>query len=220
MPQVIEAVLFDLDGTLADTAPDMARTVNLMRVKRGLPPVALDLVRPHVSSGARGMIASAFGIGSEHPDYPAMREEFLDLYGDNLCIDTRLFPGMDELLGSLEARQIAWGVVTNKFERFARPVMDGLGLGSRAAVIVGGDTCPRAKPFPDPLLFAAAAIGVAPMRTLYVGDDERDVQAARAAGMPVIVAGYGYLGNGTPAALWGADSIVATVGEIGAWIQS
>jgi N-acetyl-D-muramate 6-phosphate phosphatase len=220
MPQVIEAVLFDLDGTLADTAPDMARTVNLMRAKRGLQPVALELVRPHVSKGARGMIGAAFGIGTDHPQFQAMRDEFLDLYGDNLCVDTRLFPGMDELLQSLEAREIAWGVVTNKFERFARPLMDGLGLGARAAVVVGGDTCPRPKPFPDPLLFAAAAMGVAPMRTLYVGDDERDVQAARAAGMPVIVAGYGYLGDGPPASMWGADSIVESVGEIGTWIRS
>ena len=220
MPQVIEAVLFDLDGTLADTAPDMARTVNLMRAKRGLQPVALEVVRPHVSNGARGMIGAAFGIGAGHSDFQAMREEFLVLYGENLCVDTRLFPGMGELLDSLEARGIAWGVVTNKFERFARPLLDGLGLGARAAVVVGGDTCPRPKPFPDPLLFAAAAIGVAPMRTLYVGDDERDVQAARAAGMPVIVAGYGYLGVGTPAAMWGADSIVESAGEIGNWIQS
>lgn len=217
---MIEAVLFDLDGTLADTAPDMARTVNLMRASRGLQPVALEAVRPHVSNGARGMIGAAFGIGTAHPDFPTMRQEFLDLYGDNLCIDTRLFPGMDELLASLEARRIAWGVVTNKFERFARPLIEGLGLGSRAAVVVGGDTCPRPKPFPDPLLFAAAVMGVAPMRTLYVGDDERDVQAARAAGMPVIVAGYGYLGDGLPASMWGADSIVASVEEIGTWIQS
>jgi N-acetyl-D-muramate 6-phosphate phosphatase len=220
MPQVIEAVLFDLDGTLADTAPDMARTVNLMRASRGLAPVALEVVRPHVSKGARGMIGAAFGVGTEHADFESMRAEFLDLYRDNLCVHTRLFPGMEELLASLELRAIPWGVVTNKFERFARPLMAGLGLASRAAVVVGGDTCPRPKPFPDPLLFAAAAIGVAPMRTLYVGDDERDVQAARAAGMPVLVAGYGYLGDGPPASMWGADSIVESVGEIGNWMRS
>jgi 2-phosphoglycolate phosphatase len=218
MPQVIEAVLFDLDGTLADTAPDMARTVNLMRARRGLAPVPIELVRPHVSKGARGMICSAFEMTTDHPDFKAMREEFLDLYGDNLCIDTRLFPGMEALLGTLEARSIAWGVVTNKFERFARPLMDELGLGERAGVVVGGDTCPRSKPFPDPLLFAAASLGVAPRNTLYVGDDERDVQAARAAGMPVVVAGYGYLGDGPPPALWNADAIVSDVEGIGQWI--
>ena len=218
MPQVIEAMLFDLDGTLADTAPDMARTVNLMRVKRGLGEVPVGQVRPYVSRGARGMICAAFGMTPEHPDFPAMREEFLDLYAGNLCVGTRLFPGMAELLDLLEARDIAWGVVTNKFERFARPIMDELGLGARAGVVVGGDTCPRAKPFPDPLLFAASTLGVAPARTMYVGDDERDVQAARAAGMPVIVAGYGYLGDGAPPSEWNADGIVNHVSEIERWI--
>jgi len=219
MPQVIEAMLFDLDGTLADTAPDMARTVNLMRTKRGLAPVPLEQVRPHVSKGARGMICSAFGMTTEHPDFQAMREEFLDVYGGNLCVDTTLFPGMAELLDELEAHHIAWGVVTNKFERLARPILEQLGLGARAAVIVGGDTCPRPKPYPDPLLFAAAAIQVTPARTMYVGDDERDVQAARAAGMPVLVAGYGYLGDGPPPEKWNADGIVNSASEIAKWID-
>ena len=220
MAERFDAVLFDLDGTLADTAPDMARIVNLMREARRLPPVAVDEVRPHVSKGARGMIGAAFRVTPENPEFQAMREEFLRLYADNLCIDTRLFPGMDALLDDLEGRDIAWGVVTNKFERLARPVLAGLGIVDRAAVIVGGDTCPRPKPFPDPLLHAAASMGVAPARTLYVGDDERDVQAARAAGMPVIVAGYGYLGDGPPPALWNADGIVNHAGEIKPWIDA
>ncbi len=215
---MIDAVLFDLDGTLADTAPDMARTVNLMRIRRGLAPVAPETVRPHVSQGARGMIMSAFGIGTEHGDFAAMRAEFLDLYSGNLCIDTQLFPGMDELLARLEREEIAWGVVTNKFERFARPLMEALGLATRAAVIVGGDTCARAKPFPDPLLHAASSMGVAPSLTLYVGDDERDVQAARAAGMPVVVAGYGYLGGSLPA-LWNADAVLDSPAHLDAWIR-
>ena len=216
---MIEAVLFDLDGTLADTAPDMTRTVNEMRARRGLPPVASELVRPHVSKGARGMLQAAFEVATDHPDFPAMREEFLQIYTENLCVDTRLFPGMGELLDRLEADAIAWGVVTNKFERLARPLIDGLGLGARAAVVIGGDTCPRAKPFPDPLLFAAASMGVAPIHTLYVGDDERDVQAARAAGMPVVIAGYGYLGDGPPPALWKADAIVNSPAELSQWIR-
>jgi len=218
MPQVIDAMLFDLDGTLADTAPDMARTVNLMLAKRGRAEVPVERVRPYVSRGARGMVCAAFEITPEHPDFQAMREEFLDLYGGNLCVDTRLFPGMAELLDTLEARDIAWGVVTNKFERFARPILEELGLGTRAGVVVGGDTCARPKPYPDPLLFAASALGVAPARTMYVGDDERDVQAARAAGMPVIVAGYGYLGDGPPPSQWKADGIVSNAAEIGKWI--
>jgi phosphoglycolate phosphatase len=164
------------------------------------------------------MICSAFEMTSDHPDFKAMRDEFLELYGENLCVDTRLFPGMGELLDTLEARDIAWGVVTNKFERFARPIMEELGLGARAGVVVGGDTCPRAKPYPDPLLFAATTLGVTPARTMYVGDDERDVQAARAAGMPVLVAGYGYLGDGPPPSQWNADGIVMAAPEIGKWI--
>src|SRR5258708_11805314 len=214
----MEAGLFDLDGPLADPAPDMARTVNQMRTRRGLGPVAAESVRAHVSKGARGMLYAAFDIGTGHPDFAAMREEFLDLYADNLCVDTRLFPGMMQLLDRLEADDIAWGVVTNKFERFARPLIDDLGLGKRAAVVIGGDTCPRAKPFPDPLLFAAAAMGVAPMNTLYVGDDERDVQAARAAGMPVVVAGYGYLGDGPPPSLWDSHGILRSPAELEAGI--
>jgi phosphoglycolate phosphatase len=215
---MIQAVLFDLDGTLADTAPDMARTVNLMRSRRGLAQVPLEQVRPHVSKGARGMICSAFGITTEHPEFMQMREEFLGLYEENLCIDSCLFPGMEALLGELETRSIAWGVVTNKFERFARPLIDALGLGARASIIVGGDTCARAKPYPDPLLFAAERLGIPPAAALYVGDDERDVQAARAAGMPVLVAGYGYLGDGPPALDWGADGIVDSARGIGKWL--
>jgi phosphoglycolate phosphatase len=220
MPEVIEAVLFDLDGTLADTAPDMALTVNRMLEQRGLATVATERVRPHVSKGARGMIGAAFGLTPEDDGFQALREEFLEIYGENLCVQTRLFPGMEELLDAIEARGMPWGVVTNKFERFARPLIDALGLGTRAAVVIGGDTCPRPKPFPDPLLLAAATMGVAPMRTLYVGDDERDVQAARSAGMPVLVAAYGYLGDGPPPVLWGADDIVESPAGIEDWIRN
>ena len=215
--QEIRAVLFDLDGTLADTAPDMMRTVNAMRAARRLEPVALETVRPHVSRGARGMIGAAFGVNPEDAGFAGMREEFLALYADNLCVETRLFPEMDELLVLLEQRGLAWGVVTNKFERLARGVMDGLGLSSRTAVIVGGDTCERAKPFPDPLLHAAAVMALAPRTVLYVGDDERDVQAARAAGMPVLAAGYGYLGDGPEPARWGADGVVDSPSGIARW---
>ncbi len=215
---MFDAVLFDLDGTLADTAPDMARTVNAMLEARGRAPVTVERVRPYVSRGARGMIMSAFGIGTDDPEFPAMRQEFLDRYATQLCVETTLFPGIGELLERLEAEGIAWGVVTNKFERLARPVLDGLGVGTRARVIVGGDTCARAKPFADPLLHASERLGVAPARALYVGDDERDVQAARAAGMKVIVAGYGYLGDGQPPASWGADAIVDSPHGIGAFL--
>jgi phosphoglycolate phosphatase len=125
---------------------------------------------------------------------------------------------MEELLRHLEERDVAWGVVTNKFERLARPLMDALDLSDRAAVIVGGDTCPRPKPYPDPLLHAAAELSVAPARTLYVGDDKRDVTAARAAGMPVVVAGYGYLGDQDPPSLWGADAVLESPGAVLQWL--
>jgi 2-phosphoglycolate phosphatase len=217
---VIDAVLFDLDGTLADTAPDMARTVNEMRGRRGLAPVPLHQVRPHVSKGARGMLLGAFEMTTEHPQFASMREEFLALYGDNLFIDTTLFPGMADLLGGLEARGIAWGVVTNKFERFARPVVAGLGLIDRSRVIVGGDTCARAKPHPDPLLHAAAQMGISPARIVYVGDDERDIQAASAAGMFGLAAGYGYIGDGAPPSAWGADAIVDEPAGVLAWVDA
>jgi len=213
----ISAVLFDLDGTLADTAPDMARTVNAMRQARALAPVALAQVRPYVSQGARGMIGAAFGVRPEDAGFAAMREEFLAIYEQNLCVDTRLFPEMPELLDRLESHGMAWGVVTNKFERYAKGVMDGLGLGTRSAVLVGGDTCERAKPFPDPLLHAAERLMLQPNTVLYVGDDERDVQAARAAGMRVLAAGYGYLGNGPHPSRWGADGVVDSPAGIARW---
>jgi phosphoglycolate phosphatase len=215
---VLEAVLFDLDGTLIDTAPDMARTVNEMRRRRGLAAVPLEQVRPFVSHGARGKITYAFRITTDDPRFQAMREEFLQIYADNICVDSVLFPGMEELLRHLEEREVAWGVVTNKFERLARPLLEALGLTDRAAIIVGGDTCPRPKPYPDPLLHAAAELSVAPRRTLYVGDDKRDVDAARAAGMPVVVAAYGYLGDGDPPALWGADAILESPEAMMRWM--
>jgi phosphoglycolate phosphatase len=195
----------------------MARTVNAMRTARSLPPVALEQVRPYVSQGARGMIGAAFGVRPEDGGFAAMREEFLAIYARNLCVDTCLFPEMPELLDRLEAKGLAWGVVTNKFEHLAQAVMDGLGLGTRSAVLVGGDTCARAKPFPDPLLHAAERLKLKPSAVLYVGDDERDVQAARAAGMPVLAAGYGYLGDGPHPSRWGADGVVDSPAGIARW---
>jgi phosphoglycolate phosphatase len=166
------------------------------------------------------MILAAFGVESDDPGYRDMRDEFLRIYEhNNLCVQSRLFPGMADLLRWLESVGIVWGVVTNKFERLARPIVGRLCAGHRVGVIVGGDTCSRAKPYPDPLLRAASVLGVEPGNTLYVGDDERDVQAARAAGMPVIVAGYGYLGDASPPALWGADGIVVAPSGVKTWIR-
>jgi phosphoglycolate phosphatase len=204
----IRAVLFDLDGTLADTAPDLAGALNRLLAEHGRAPVAIESARPVTSSGARGMLLVGFGIDPQHGEYEPLKARFLDLYAERVCAETTLFAGVGELLTELEARSIAWGVVTNKAERFTRPLLQALALDARAACVVGGDTTPRAKPHPDPLLHAARAMALDPARCLYVGDDLRDVQAARAAGMPVIAVSYGYLGvDGDPHA-WGADAVI------------
>jgi phosphoglycolate phosphatase len=204
---MIQAVLFDLDGTFADTAPDLCYAVNLMRIARGLPPVPDEKTRPVTSSGARGLLGAGFGITPDHAEYPAMRDEFLNLYQAHLCRETRLFDGMAALVDALEARAMTWGIVTNKAERFALPLMKLLGYGARAACIIGGDTTGKLKPHPEPLYTAARAISIATSACVYVGDDERDVQAGRAAGMKTIAVRYGYL-NGSDPATWGADAVI------------
>lgn len=210
---MIRAVLFDLDGTFADTAPDLGRAINLMRTARGLAPVAIADTRRVTSLGARGLLGVGFGIGPEHADYLAMREEFLRLYENNLCCDTVLFPGIAELIDRLEQRKIIWGIVTNKAERFAKPLLQQLGYGTRATCIIGGDTTGHLKPHPAPLLAAAQAIDIAPQSCLYVGDDERDIQAGRAAGMRTVAVRFGYL-NGSNPDSWGADNVVSSPTEI------
>ncbi len=207
MTMVTKAVLFDLDGTFADTAPDLGYAVNQMRIARGLAPVPDEKTRPVTSSGARGLLGVGFGITPDHADYPAMRDEFLNLYEANLCRETRLFDGMAELVSALEVSNIIWGIVTNKAERFALPLMKLLGYNTRAACIIGGDTTGKLKPHPEPLYAAARAIQLDPAACLYVGDDERDIQAGRAAGMKTIAVRYGYL-NGSDPATWGADAVI------------
>jgi len=204
----VQAVLFDLDGTLADTAADLGHVLNLQREARGLSAVPLETLRPLVSQGARGMLRAGFGLTPEDTEYTAMRDEFLDLYADNLDRNTHLFDGIPELLAALDARELRWGVVTNKMERFTLPVLRALGLLDRAACVISGDTCARAKPYPDPLLEAARMLHLAPEVCIYLGDDERDVQASRAAGMRPIVAMYGYLGEDNPPPQWGADRLI------------
>lgn len=202
------AVLFDLDGTLADTAPDLARALNRVRAAHRLTPMPAAITRPYTSSGARGLLKVGFGLDPEDERYEALRLQFLDFYAAEICVDTRLFEGMAELLDQLDHDRLPWGVVTNKAERFTFPLLQGLHLDERAACVVGGDTVARPKPHPDPLLHAAAALQLPPSACLYVGDDLRDVQAARAAGMRVIAAKYGYLGDGGAIESWQADAII------------
>jgi phosphoglycolate phosphatase len=206
----MQAVLFDLDGTLADTAPDLGHALNLQRERHGLPPLPQEIIRPYASHGTVGLFDIGFGLTPQDERFAPMREEYLALYTANLCLHTTLFPGMAELLAALEARNIAWGVVTNKPARFTNPLLELLGLSKRAASIISGDTCTHPKPHPEPLLRAAREIGVAPQSCLYVGDAERDIEAARAAGMAALIADYGYLGVEDRPETWGADGRIAT----------
>ena len=205
--QAVDCVLFDLDGTLADTAPDLAYALNLLRAERGLDPVPLATLRAHVSHGARGMLEAGLGLLPDAADFIVLRDRFLQLYEDNLVRDSRLFDGMAALLDDLEARGLSWGIVTNKAERVAVPLVAGLGLSTRTGCLVGGDTTGKAKPHPDPLLEGARRIGVDPSRCLYVGDDRRDVEAGIAAGMTPVVALYGYLHGADPHD-WGATWMI------------
>ena len=206
-------VLFDLDGTLLDSAPDMAATVNRMRAARGRPPMALEALRPHVSKGSRAMSAAAFPeLGGEVPG--EMIREFLDVYEEELGRHGEPFAGVAELLAAIEAAGSRWGIVTNKPEYLARQVLPKLGWDSRSAILVGGDSLPERKPHPLPLLHAAQAVGVGIADCAYVGDDERDIAAARAAGMHAIVALWGYrLPDDDPAA-WGADAQAASARDL------
>ncbi|ALP63616.1 MULTISPECIES: HAD family hydrolase [Paraburkholderia] len=209
-----QGILFDLDGTLADTAPDLAAAVNKMRHERGLEMVPLEQLRPLASAGARGLLGGAFGIGPDHHDYASMRDEFLANYEADLCIETLLFPGIGDILDDLDARGVRWGIVTNKVARLTEPLVAQLGLGARAGCVVSGDTTPHSKPHPAPLFHAAKELDLPPERVVYVGDDLRDVQAGFAAGMVTVAAAYGYCGNDIPPTQWHAQHVVNTTGEL------
>ena len=203
-PLPVSAVLFDLDGTLADSAGDLAGAVNRMRAERGLAPLPVAALRPHASAGARGLLGAGLGITPDDTRYPAARDQFLAYYAAALDHTTELFDGIHALLDALDARALPWGIVTNKAARFTQPVVDALGLQRRAAAIVSGDTTAHAKPHPAPLLHAATLLDVAAAQCVYVGDDLRDVIAGNAAGMATIVAEYGYLGEDGCADDWPA----------------
>ena len=204
----VRLVLLDLDGTLADTAPDLAAAANRMRIARGVEPLPIGELRPYVSHGARGMVGRAFNVTPDDARYAELRHEFMREYESALCVDSALFPGMDETLQRLEQRGIKWGIVTNKFARFTVPLVHALHLSERAVCVVSGDTTPFSKPHPAPLLHALAAAAVDASAAIYVGDDQRDIDAGRAAGIRTVVASYGYLGNEIPYEKWGADSVV------------
>ena len=206
-PRAPRAILFDLDGTFADTAPDLTHALNRMRAARGLDAVPLAQTRPVTSSGARGMLAVGFGLTPADAGYVAMREEFLRLYEDELCRDSTLFPGMAKLVAGIVSRSLCWGIVTNKAERYARPLVAALAPDLGCRCIVGGDTTPHLKPHPASLLAACSMLGIAPADAVYVGDDERDVRAGQAAGTRTVAVRYGYLNGGAPDR-WGADAVI------------
>jgi len=210
----IEAVLFDLDGTLIDSAPDLGAAVDQMRVARGLPSLPLENYRPMAGAGARGMIGVAFGLKPEDPGFAALRDEFFANYERSMTARTYAFDGVAELIDALLRRDLAWGVVTNKMERFTLPLTGAMPLFASAGAIVGGDTTPHSKPHPAPLLEAARRLGLAPQRCLYVGDDERDIVAGLAAGMGTVAATYGYLGRKTDVASWGAHATINSPAEL------
>jgi phosphoglycolate phosphatase len=200
----VEAVLFDLDGTLIDSAPDLGAAVDKMRTERGLTSLPLDHYRPMAGAGARGMLGLAFGMAPEHPDYEAMKEEFFVNYESCMTERTRIFDGVVSLIDSLVAQGLPWGVVTNKSNRFTDPLTAAMPLFSTAGAIVSGNTTPHAKPHPEPLFEAARRMSVDPSRCVYVGDDERDIVAGLAAGMGTVAATYGYLGQQTDISQWNA----------------
>jgi N-acetyl-D-muramate 6-phosphate phosphatase len=208
MTAPVRAVLFDLDGTLIDSAPDLAGTGNEIRQARGLAPLPFAQFRPMVGAGARGMLGIALQVTPEHAEFADLRDEFLRRYELRMTRETRPFEAVPALLDSLEARGLVWGIVTNKIERFTLPLVQSFGWNGRAGAVVGGDTTPHSKPHPAPLLEAARRMAVDPSECIYVGDDLRDVQAGRAAGMRTVAAAWGYLGSGEAVTAWGADQVI------------
>lgn len=207
-------VLFDLDGTLLDTAPDLAGALNAVRVEEGLSAMPLELIRPHVSNGARALVLLGFGGDDQHPRFNARRQRLLDCYRDGLCVHTRLFEGMAQVLSAIEAGGASWGVVTNKPGWLTDPLMAAAGLSARAACIVSGDTVAQRKPHPAPLLHAASKAGVVPEQCIYIGDARRDAEAARAAGMPMLAAAYGYIEPQEDPDTWGAAAVITRPADI------
>jgi phosphoglycolate phosphatase len=210
----IRAILFDLDGTLIDSAPDLGAAADQMRLVRGMPSLPFERYRPMAGAGARGMLGVAFGISPDHPDFEALREEFFSNYEICMTQRTFAFDGVAEMISQIHKRKLQWGVVTNKAARFAEPLTRQMGLFESAGAIVCGDTTPYSKPHPEPLFEAARRLGVEPAHCLYVGDDERDMVAGLAAGMGSVAASYGYLGKSADTRAWGAHAEIKSPMEL------
>jgi 2-phosphoglycolate phosphatase len=210
----VRAVLFDLDGTLVDSAKDLGAAADQLRTDRGLPALGVGRYRAMAGAGARGMLGVAFDMTPDHADFPALREEFFSNYDRCLTRETTVFDGVEALIQQLVAHGLAWGVVTNKATRFSAPLTQALPVFSSSGALVSGDTTPFSKPHPAPLLEAARRLGVPPAACIYVGDDERDIAAGKAAGMGTVVAAYGYLGHAAETAAWGAHATIGAPLEL------
>ena len=217
---MFDAALFDLDGTLADTAPDLGEATNLLLREEGQLPQPLETLRPHTSQGVRGLLQAGFGILPDAPGYERLSRRFLDLYAEGLCRNTRLFDGIPELLDTLEELGLGWGIVTNKRMRFTDPLVELLQLTPRTNCVVSGDTTAQAKPSPLPVLHACRLLDCRPGRTLYVGDDRRDIVAGKAAGCHTVAVSYGYLGDSGPVHGWGADLIIDHPAELADYLKT
>lgn len=209
-----KAVLFDLDGTLVDSAPDLGAAADAMRIQRGMASLPLAQYRAVAGAGARGLLGVAFGMTPDHAEFAAYKEEFFSNYELALTERTQVFEGVPSLMDALTGKGLLWGVVTNKASRFALPLTQAMPLFLTSRVLVCGDTTPHAKPHPAPLLEAAKRLGVAPQQCVYVGDDERDIVAGRAAGMFTVAAAYGYLGVHTPVQDWHADALIQSPDQL------
>lgn len=216
----IRTILFDLDGTLLDTAPDLAGALNRVRDEQGLPALPFERVRPVVSHGSIGLLRVGFDIEPDDPDFPALRERLLEIYRDNLAHETCLFPGTEELLNGIEARGMNWGVVTNKPGWLTEPLLEQLGLTARAACIVSGDSTPNRKPHPEPMLHACRLAGSHAAECLYVGDARRDIEAGRNAGMKTLIAMFGYIEAEEQPETWGADAAIDTPQQVLDWLDA
>lgn len=213
------AVLFDLDGTLVDSAPDLAGAVNDLRALHGRAALPYEQLRPLAGAGARGMLGAGFGVGPGDDEFPALRQAFLDLYERRLLQSSQVFDAIGPVLDCIERAGRPWGIVTNKASYLAEPLLTGLLLRRRAAVLVAGDSTPHTKPHPAPLLHAAQGLGLPAAGCVYVGDDARDMQAGRAAGMTTVAAAWGYLGRDAVVEQWGADYVAATPIDLLKWLE-
>lgn len=219
-PSTIRGVLFDLDGTLADTAPDLAFALNTLRGEQGIPPLTFAEIRPHVSHGAAALVKLGFDVTADSPHFASLRQRLLEIYETHLARETRLFPGMEDVLAVLESRAIKWGVVTNKPAWLTKPLLQQLGILDRAATVVSGDTTERKKPHPDPMFHAAREAGLRVEECLYVGDAHRDIEAGLRAGMCTLVALFGYIGDEDAPHTWGAHGMIRSPAEILRWLET